>query len=137
MKKSNSGSIELNHVTLATGHVRRSRRSDIRSDLLERLRPVLMEALRTGEAVPVPASSWYLSASEVQGRLTFRLWYREPSPFNPDAIRCTVRPEPNGRVPLLEKSMTLADHLRTPISALMQASVLECGVAWAWLDISG
>ena len=93
-----------------------------------------MEALRTGEAVPVPASSWYLAACEVQGRLMFRLWYREPSPFNPDAILCTVRPESDGRVALLEESMTLADDLRTPVSALLRASALKLGVAWAWLS---
>ena len=45
----------INHVTLSTGHLRRSLRSEIDDKVLARLAPWLSTSLAAGVAVPLPA----------------------------------------------------------------------------------
>ena len=45
----------INHVTLSTGHLRQSLRSDIDDTVLARLAPWLSTALSAGIAVPLPS----------------------------------------------------------------------------------
>ena len=49
----------LKHVTLLTGHSRRSPRSEVADEVIERLAPVLSEALTGGEYVEILSSGWF------------------------------------------------------------------------------
>lgn len=47
----------LNHITLSTGHTRRSQRSDISGETLARISPWLAALVDSGSLMPLPVSS--------------------------------------------------------------------------------
>lgn len=68
----------LHHITLQTGHVRRSPRDEVRDDVVARLQSLIRRAL-TGEHQPVPGQPGYTLTGGVQGRCcALTLWGRTP-----------------------------------------------------------
>lgn len=86
------------HVTLQTGHTRKSPRSEVADEVVEMLRPLLERALR-GERVPIPGQPGYTMTGGAQGRCCMVTVSGQ--------VRDTARPEP---VPVV--SIGVAAHSR-------------------------
>lgn len=56
----------LTHITLNSGHSRESPRSEVRSDIIKMMRPLLRRALK-GERVPVPSKPGWTINGGVEG----------------------------------------------------------------------
>lgn len=67
---------DLEHITLNTGHTRRSPRSEVGPGIVEALRPILERAL-TGTPTPIPPGQGYTLTGGVRGRCaSFTVWSR-------------------------------------------------------------
>ena len=69
-----SRSDALIHRTIESGHERLSPRSEIDGDMLAWLRPLVVDALRTGECLPLMDSGWWMRCTTGPGRLAASLW---------------------------------------------------------------
>ena len=123
----------LEHYTALTGHSRRSPRSEVAADVLERLGPVLQSAIRSGDVVDVLASGSWLSAVEDGGRLKFRLFGRKPGIKAAAAIRCTLWPATWSHAARLEVDLRPGLVSLGP-ERVQEAGGLERCVAWCWLE---
>lgn len=86
----------LNHVTLSTGHVRRSPRHEVADAVLHDLRPVLARAIETSERIPLiyDVSHFSVRASVESGALLLSL-------FGPVGPHSRGKPHAGETIPLM------------------------------------
>lgn len=107
----------ITHITLTTGHVRRSPRDEVGDDILGVLHPWLAEMLASGvrQALPVPALSHYSSSAAVEhGGLVCTVW----GPAGPHLAR---RPHAGEVVPLITLVVAQRSRQGPDLWALMLA----------------
>lgn len=76
----------IHHVTLGTGDVRRSPRSDVADGVVAALRPLLDRAL-AGEHAPVPGQPGYTMTGGVHGRCCMvTVWRVVPDTVGPERV---------------------------------------------------
>ena len=123
----------LLHRTAGTGHERLWPRSEVEPLIVEQLRPVVAEALKSARPLHVGAGFWVRAAEEA-GRLQADIWHGEAqgSPL----VRMRVAPAA-GRdgVPLLEVWLAGVADPGVSVAAEAVAALGELGrcLAWAWL----
>ena len=116
------------HLTVETGHVRLSPRGEVADGALRALRPMVAEAIRSGEPVELRPSAWWLSAAERGPMLDASLWWGEAAG------------DPHVRFTATRRTLTaLAPGLvRLPLTQATKAAAeavhVERCVAWAWLE---
>jgi len=150
--------VYLNHVTLTSGHVRRSSREEVSDNLLAQLRPVVAECERAGEAeFPSPSglmilrriveserpsrhvAVWAISepqgpalvtiALAMQARAGAGLW-RQLHAIPALATRADDLPP----APWLAALLHLPACLPEPHPAVHWLGDCERCIAWAWID---
>ena len=119
----------LIHETAESGHVRNSPRSEVATEVLDHLRPLLSRALCQPVAVALEPSDWWLSAREDQDKLYCRFWFRTPE--GPPHLQQTVTKGDPPRVVVEGAGLLLAEN---PAAASYEAGDLERCIAWAWLS---
>ncbi len=125
----------LDHVTVETGHIRSSPRSEVAAEVLVVLRSALAVAFETADPVLV-GGGWTMVAMEIEDALTAALYPPGMAYPGPPGLMLWVRHR-DGRPPLLESSIT-GMALGTPFdlrTAAMEAGDLGRCVAWAWLTL--
>lgn len=119
--------------TIDTGHVRLSPLSEVEPDILAQLRPLVREAVKSGQPVHVGAN-WWCRITADQGRLEAELL---PWAEGPALVSMTVTPGEGGRRPVLELEVAgllqAATHGRVTESQADMAGDLARCLAWAWL----
>lgn len=107
-----------------------SRRDEQQAEMLDYLKWLLVKALNSGQTVALPPLVWHLAATATLYRLEAVLWYgmADGPPHlivhvaSGDPPRCEA-----SREGLLRQSADWA-------AAVLDASYLELGLAWAWLE---
>ena len=107
-----------------------SRRDEQQEDMLDYLKGRLDKALNSRQTVALPPLVWHLAATATHDRMEAFLWYgmADGPPHlilyvaSGDPPRCEA-----SREGLLRQSADLA-------AAVLDASYLERGLAWAWLE---
>ena len=144
----------LHHVTLTTGHVRRSPRSEVGAGVVERLTPYMLDAIREREIpVALPAPPGYsMTAWAPGGRcLVVTLWHAATQLILTTGVaahsRCGARLWPMLHQPQYELATDAATVPAEPWcadriepAALLHREALEwtgdwsrC-IAWAWIE---
>ena len=116
-----------------TGQERLAPLSEVNPDILAQLRPLVREAIKSGQRVHVGAG-WWCRLTADQGRLEAELL---PWAEGPALVSMTVTPGEGGRTPVLELGVAgllqAATHGRvTKSQADVTADLARC-LAWAWL----
>ena len=123
----------LIHRTLETSHERRSPLAEVEPDILEGLRPLLVESVKHSRRVHVGAD-WWIEATVDQGRLRFRLAVAADGPA---LVDCRVTRGVGSVQPLLVVSVAAllrgAADGEVSTEQVAMADDLERCVAWAWL----
>ena len=119
----------LHHLTRETGHVRQSPRSEIDDDALQRLKPRLLQAIRTGEPAELDPSDWTIEAAVAGDRLDIQAWHG-PADGEPH-LRLSVEDH------VLVASMAGLVNLRPTVAAqaAIEAGDLERCLAWTWIEL--
>jgi len=123
----------LLHLSPGSGIARESHLDDVNSDVLERLRPLIRQAINTGERVRLPSSRWTISAAEHGERLHGQAWYG-PADGEPH-LRLTVLDRRREARQLISTMHGLL-RLRTidASAGAVEAGDLTRTVAWAWIS---
>lgn len=136
---------ELVHRLAETGRARRLPQAAADGETLAWLRPVLAEALASGETTPLCDTGWWLRCSLYLGRLRCRLWKVHwsrssglpvPDPASVPHVCLTVTEAKGGALPLLETRRAGVMEIANPVLADLawaEAPDLERCIAWAWL----
>ena len=119
--------------TIDTGQQRLSPLSEVDPDILAQLRPLVREAIKSGQRVHVGAGWWCRITSD-QGRLEAELCaWADGSAL----VSMTVTPGEGRRPPVLELGvgglLQAATHRRVTESQADTAGDLARCLAWAWL----
>lgn len=123
----------LQHVTLNTGHVRRSPRSEADAGVVEALKFPLRHAIRTGGVVEALETGWFFAASETPGELAVRLW-ADKRPEIGETAALLFHVDAAGDVPELRVSLSASAVLTLDPERFREAVDLERCLAWTWLD---
>lgn len=139
----------LTHITVNSGHVRQSPRSEVEDHIVEMLIPLLRRALQ-GERVDVPgAESHTMSGGVDEDCCAVTLWaelrQHGPAPLLTTYIAAADGPAADRLWSRLRSDLPqptapwLADELRAPamidLAALAWTGDWTRCVAWAWLQI--
>ena len=89
----------LLHRNADTGHVRESPLSEAAPDILAQLRPLVREAIKSGQALHVGADYW-MAACEDGGRLVCSIW--PGAALGDPLVSMTVTRASGDALPLLE-----------------------------------
>lgn len=119
--------------TIETGQERVLRLSEVEPDVLAQLRPLVREAIKSGQPVHVGAN-WWCRVRVDQSRLEAELLpWAEGRPL----VSMTVTPGEEDRAPVLELGVAgllqAATHERVTESQARQVRDLARCVGWAWL----
>ena len=119
--------------TMDTGQERLSPLSEVEPDILAQLRPLVREAIKSGQPVHVGAS-WWCRITVEQERLEAELL---PWAEGPPLVSMTVTPGEGNAPALLEVEaasllQAAADGRVTESQADMAGELARC-LAWAWL----
>ena len=119
--------------TIDTGQERLGPLSEVNPDILAQLRPLVREAIKSGQRVHV-GGGWWCRANVDQGRLEAELL---PWSDGPALVSMTVTPGEGDRTPVLELGVAgllqAATHGRVTKSQADVAADLARCLAWAWL----
>ncbi len=119
--------------TIDTGQERLARLFEVNPDILAQLRPLVREAIKSGQRVHVGAG-WWCRATVEEERLEAELL---PWSEGPALVSMTVTPGEGDRTPVLELGVAgllqAATHGRVTKSQADVAADLARCLAWAWL----
>ena len=119
--------------TIDTGQERLAPLSEVDPDILAQLRPLVREAIKSGQRVHVGAGWWCWITAD-QDRLEGELL---PWAEGPALVSMTVTLGEGGRTPVLEMGVAgllqAATHGRVTETQAGMADELARCVAWAWL----
>ena len=119
--------------TIDTGQERLARLFEVNPDILAQLRPLVREAIKSGQRVHVGAG-WWCWATVEEERLEAELL---PWSEGPALVSMTVTPGEGDRTPVLELGVAgllqAATHGRVTKSQADVAADLARCLAWAWL----
>ena len=119
--------------TIDTGQERLAPLSEVDRDILAQLRPLVREAIKSGQRVHV-GGGWWCRLTADQGRLEADLL---PWTEGPPLVSMTVTPGEGDRTPVLELGVAgllqAATHGRVTKSQADVAADLARCLAWAWL----
>ena len=126
----------LHHVTIETANKTITLRSDVREDVMARMKPLVQDALE-GQHVAFPPTGFSLEATEQAGVMHGTLYHKW---FGPVHVTVTP-PERDGEAAHLDVSITaLLDSVRASTSNhddILAVGDLERCIAWAWLALHG
>jgi len=122
----------LRHLTAETGHERLSPLSEVEADVLEQVKPLLREAIKSGQPLHVGAEYW-VAACEDGGRLAASIWHG--AALGDPLVSLTVTRATGDALPLLEVRLVAVADPRARVSPHVVGALanLERCVAWAWL----
>ena len=119
--------------TIDTGQERLAPLSEVDPDILAQLRPLVWEAVKSGQRIHVGAG-WWCRATVEEERLEAELL---PWSEGPALVSITVTPGEGDRTPVLELGVAgllqAASHGRVTKSQADVAADLARYLAWAWL----
>ena len=119
--------------TIDTGQERLAPLSEVDPDILAQLRPLMQEAIKSGQPVHVGAN-WWCRVTADQGRLEAELL---PWAEGPILVSVLVSPGAGGRPPVLELKVAglleATTHRGGGESQADMARDLARCLAWAWL----
>lgn len=124
------GAEYLQYYIRETRQLSVSRRDEQQNDMLDYLQWMLAQALQRGQTIAMPPLVWHLAATTTPERMQALLWYglADGPPHlivhvaSGDPPRCEA-----SRAGLLQQGADFA-------AAVLDASYLEQGLAWAWLE---
>ena len=126
----------LNHITIETANKTVTLRSDVAEDMMERMKPLVQDAL-DGKQVEFLPTEFSLEAVEEDSVLHGTICHRW---FGPIHITVTP-PDKDGEAAHLDVSITaLQDSVRMNTPSHDEIRVvcdLERYIAWAWLALHG
>ena len=122
----------LIHRTLETGHERVFPLSEVEPGVLEQLRPLVQEGIKSGQPLHVGANYW-IAACEDGGRLVASIWHG--AALGDPLVSMTVTRASGDALPLLEVLLVGVANPRARVSPEVAGALgdLERCVAWCWL----
>ena len=106
-----------------------SRRDQQRAEMLEYLKWMLAQALRSGQTIALPPLVWFLAATATRDQMEAFLWHGMAD--GPPHLILHVA---SGDPPRCEASREGLRQSTSLVAAVLDAGVLELGFAWAWLE---
>ena len=122
----------LLYRTLDTGHERLFPLSEVEPGILEQVRPLVQEGIKSGQPLHVGADYW-IAACEDGGRLVASIWHG--AALGDPLVSLTVTRATGDALPLLEVRLVAVADPRARVSPEIVGALgdLERCLAWSWL----